>query len=256
MNQASVKGRLILAFQNTPLQYSRLIKRSVVDLIKGRGSVPNNIAKILYYGAIQNIIFNFMQNALFSMLLDDDDEQVEGKFDTAKMRAISGTMDTLLRGAGLQGAMLATVKNIIVKWYEKSGDPKGFGDVALEAANLSPSIGIKLRALSKSYKAVEYNMDEIKYKGFSIDNTYALEALTSLTSASINLPVDRLMTKIENVHAALNADYEVWQRIALLFGYSTWNLGLGKSANVELDSRSNLKNIELKDTQLEGTKLK
>ena len=256
MNQASVKGRLILAFQNTPLQYSRLIKRSVVDLIKGRGSVPNNIAKILYYGAIQNIMFNFMQNALFSMLWDDDDEQVEGKFDTAKMRAISGTMDTLLRGAGLQGAMLATVKNIIVKWYEKSGDPKGFGDVVLEAANLSPSIGIKLRALSKSYKAIEYNMDEIKYKGFSIDNTYAIEALTSLTSASINLPVDRLMTKVENVHAALNADYEVLQRVALLFGYSTWNLGLEKSANVELDSRSNLKNIELKDTQLKGTKLK
>ena len=256
MNQASIKGRLILAFQNTPLQYSRLIKRSVVDLIKGRGSVPNNIAKILYYGAIQNIMFNFMQNALFYMLFDDDDEQEAQGFTTAKIRALSGTMDTLLRGSGLQGAILATVKNIIVKWYEKSGDPKGYGDVSLEAANLSPSVGIKLRALAKSYKAVEYNKDEIMYKGFSTDNTYAIEALTSLTSAFTNVPADRLMTKVQNVGGALNSDYEAWQRVAMLFGYSKWNLGIGEYAPTELDTRSKLKHGGLRHQGLKHKGLK
>ena len=256
MNQASIKGRLILAFQNTPLQYSRLIKRSVIDLIKGRGSVANNVAKILYYGAIQNIMFNFMQNALFSMLWDDDEEQAFGKFDTAKIRAISGTMDTILRGSGLQGAILATVKNIIVKWYEKSGDPKGYGDVLLEVANLSPSIGIKTRALAKSYKAIEYNKDEIMYKGFSTDNTYAIEALTSLTSAATNFPADRLMTKVENVHNALNSDYEAWQRVAFVMGYSKWNLGIGESAPVQLDTRGKLKHSGLKHQGLKHKGLK
>jgi len=256
MNQASVKGRLILAFQNTPLQYSRLIKRSVIDLIKGRGSVENNIAKILYYGAVQNIMFNFLQNALFSMFLDDDDEQAQGKFDSAKIRAISGTMDTLLRGSGLQGAMLATIKNAIIKWYEKSGDPKGYGDVLLEVANLAPSVGIKTRALAKSYKAIEYNMDEIRYKGFSLDNTYALEAATSLTSASTNLPVDRLMTKINNVSNALSDEYETWQRIAFLMGYNKWNLGLGESAGVGIDTRGKLKIPELKASDLKVPELK
>lgn len=256
MNQASVKGRLILAFQNTPLQYSRLIKRAVIDLIKGRGSVENNIAKILYYGAVQNIMFNFLQNALFSMFWDDDDEQAAGKFDSAKIRAANGTMDTFLRGSGLKGAILATVKNAIVKWYEKSGDPKGYGDVLLEVANLSPSIGIKTRALAKSYKAIEYNMDEIKYKGFSLDNQYAIEAATSLTSASTNFPVDRLYVKTQNVADALNSEYETWQRIAFLMGFNKWNLGIGKSAEVSIDTRGKLKVPELKASELKTPELK
>lgn len=256
MNQASVKGRLILAFQNTPLQYSRIIKKSVIDLAKGRGSVPNNIAKILYYGALQNMMFNFLQNGLFSLLWDDEDEQKESKFDSAKIRALSGTMDTLLRGSGLQGAILATVKNIIIKWYEKSGNPNGFRDVALEATNLSPSVGIKMRALSKSYDAIEYNKDEIMYKGFSLDNKYALEALTSLTAASINFPADRLYTKTQNVSDALNSDFEAWQRVALAMGFNRWNLGLGESANAKMSSDGTLKIPELKTNELKTNELK
>lgn len=256
MNQASVKGRLILAFQNTPLQYSRIIKKSVIDLVKGRGSVPNNIAKIVYYAAVQNIMFNFLQNALFAALWDDDDEQTQGKYDSAKMRALTGTMDTLLRGSGLQGALLATVKNVIIKWYEKSGDPKGFGDVALELANVAPAIGIKARALSKSYKAYEYNKDEINYKGFSLDNTYAIEALTSVTSAVTNIPADRIFIKAQNVSNALNSEYEAWQRIAFAMGYSKWNLGLGESGKVSIDTSGMLKVPELSQGELVTPELK
>jgi hypothetical protein len=239
MNQSSIKGRLVLAFQNTPLQYSRIIKKSVVDLVKGRGSAPNNIAKIVYYSTIQNMLFNFMQNALFSMFWDDEDE--EGKYESASMRAVNGTMDTLLRGAGFKGALLATVKNAIVKWYEKSGDPKGYGDVLLEFANVAPSIGIKARSLVKSYKAVEYNRDEITYKGFSTDNTYAIEALTSLTSAGTNVPVDRIYQKVQNVSNAMNSDFETWQRVAFLLGYNKYNLGLkDESKPIKMDSKFNL----------------
>ena len=49
--QASPLGRLVLAFQNTPMQYARLTKKAVLDLIKGRGDAKTNISKILYYGA-------------------------------------------------------------------------------------------------------------------------------------------------------------------------------------------------------------
>lgn len=255
MNQASVKGRLILAFQNTPLQYSRLIKRSIIDLAKGRGSMSNNIAKIVYYGAVQNMMFNFLQNGLFSLFWEDDEEQLQGKFDAAKFRAVSGTMDTLLRGSGLTGAMIATFKNAVIKAYEKSDDPKGYGDVLLEIANLSPSIGIKARAVAKSYKAVTYNMDEIKYKGFSLDNQYAIEAATSLTSAITNFPADRLMTKMENVSNALNEENEPWQRIFSLLGYSKYNLGIGDGSG-GVDTRSNLKVPELKATELKIPVLK
>ena len=259
MNQASTKGRILLSFLNTPFQYSRIIKRSVIDLAKGRGNVANNIAKIVYYSAIQNIMFNFLQNALFSIIWDDDDERDEtgkGKFDQAKIRAVSGSLDTLLRGSGLQGVIISTVKNIIIKWYEKSGDPKGYGDVLLEAANIAPSIGIKARALAKSYKAVEYNKDEIEYKGFSLDNTYALEALTSLTSAATNVPVDRLMQKTENIGNALNEEYEMWQRVAFAMGYNKWNLGINDEKMVSTNAQGDLKIPELKQDELKTPELK
>jgi hypothetical protein len=255
-NQASIKGRLLLSFLNTPFQYSRIIKRSVIDLAKGRGSAANNIAKIVYYSTIQNIFFNFMQNALFSLIWDDDEEKKHGKFDAAKIRTISGAMDTLLRGSGMQGVVLSTAKNVIIKWYEKHGDPKGYGDVLLELTNISPSIGIKTRALVKSYKAVEYNMDEIRYKGFSLDNKYAIEALTSLTSATTNIPVDRLYLKMQNVANALDSDLETWQRIWSLLGYSGYNLGIKDKGKIKLDSRSQLKIPELSQGELKSNELK
>lgn len=255
-NQASIKGRLLLSFLNTPFQYSRIIKRSVIDLAKGRGSAANNIAKIVYYSTIQNIFFNFMQNALFSLIWDDDEEKKHGKFDAAKIRTISGAMDTLLRGSGMKGVVLSTVKNVIIKWYEKHGDPKGYGDVLLELTNISPSIGIKTRALVKSYKAVEYNVDEIIYKGFSLDNKYAIEALTSLTSAATNIPVDRLYLKMQNVANALDSDLETWQRIWSLLGYSGYNLGIKDKGKIKLNSRGQLKIPELSQGELKSNELK
>lgn len=234
-NQASTKGRLLLSFMNTPFQYSRIIKKSTIDLVKGRGSAANNISKIIYYSVIQNLFFNFMQNALFSIMWDDDEEKKNSKFwSTAKVRTVNGAFDTLIRGTGLKGVVLSTVKNAAIKWYEKHGDPKGYGDVALELANISPSIGIKLRSFAKAYKAIEYNPKKIKRTGFSIHNTPAIEAITSLTSAATNLPVDRLYQKSQNVANALDSDYKTWQRIAFALGYNEWNLGLGKSGKIKM----------------------
>ena len=45
--QAGVLGRLILAWQNTPMQMTRLTKKAISDLVNGRGSVEGNISKIL-----------------------------------------------------------------------------------------------------------------------------------------------------------------------------------------------------------------
>ena len=253
MNQASTKGRLLLSFMNTPFQYSRIIKKSFIDIAKGRGSLPNNIAKIAYYSVIQNLMFNALQNALFSIVWDDDDEQEQNRFNTAKMRTINGALDTLIRGTGLKGVLLATVKNAFIKWYEKSGDPKAYGDVMLELANVSPSIGIKLRALVKSYKAIEYNKDEIMYKGFSLDNTYAIEAGTSLTSATLNFPADRLYLKMQNIGNALNDEYTNWQRIYSLLGYSKYNLGIEEA---EEDTGEELKVPGLSETELKIPELK
>ena len=226
-NQASLKGRLIFAFQNTPLQYSRIITRAAIDIAKGRGDFKSNISKIIYYSTIQNALFNIMQNALFSIMFDDEDEQ-KAEDMSGTMRAVNGSMDSLLRGSGLTGAVISVIKNMAIKWYEVHGDPKQGGEIVVEALNISPPIGIKARKLMKAYKAVEYNADEIKYKGFSINNTYALEATTAITSAALNTPVDRVYQKYENLRDATLGDFEIWQRFALVFGYSKWNLGEGQ----------------------------
>ena len=70
--QASPLGRFVLAFQNVSLQNNRNMKRAILDLKNKRGDMKTNISKIVYYGAVQNIIFLGMQQALFAAYWDDD----------------------------------------------------------------------------------------------------------------------------------------------------------------------------------------
>jgi len=228
-NQASIKGRLFLSFQNTPLQYARIIKRSALNIAKNRGNFAGNVSKIVYYAAIQNFIFNFLQNALFRMWDDDDEKYVD--YTQSKTRAANGMLDTLIRGAGLYGAYIAAIKNVGLKAYELSQDQrKGRGkeyQLVLEALNVSPSIGIKARKLAKAWQSYSYNSEYFDYYGWNpIKNPHALEALTTLTSATLNVPLDRLMIKAENASAVLDSQYETWQRMAFFFGFSKWNLDL------------------------------
>ena len=258
-NQASVQGRLILAFQNTPLQYGRIIKNSVVDLVKGRGNWKNNVAKITYYGALQNLVFNFLQNALFGMWFDDDEYADEkGKYDKGKYRAVNGAMDTLLRGSGLKGAIFAGIKNTILKAIELNADPKGrykSGKLLVEALNVSPPVGIKARKLMKGWEAIQYNKQEAEYLGWSLDNKYYLQSGASITSAALNIPLDRLYIKSENVKDAMNSEYENWQRIALMMGYTKWNLGLEDEGESNDSGGLNFKNLDFGGS-LEFNKIK
>ena len=179
---------------------------------------------------MQNLVFNFLQNALFGMWFDDDEYADEkGKYDKGKYRAVNGAMDTLLRGSGLKGAFVAAIKNTVLKAIELNADPKGrykSGKLLVEALNVSPPVGIKARKLMKGWEAIQYNKQEAEYLGWSLDNKYYLQAGASITSAAINLPLDRLYIKSENLKDAMNTQYETWQRLAMLAGYSKWNLGL------------------------------
>ena len=64
--QASPLGRLILAFQNTPMQYARIMDKAGRDIINGRGDIKTNVSKIIYYGVAQSILFGALQSALFA----------------------------------------------------------------------------------------------------------------------------------------------------------------------------------------------
>ena len=87
--QASVIGKVILNFQNVTSQFNRLGKKAFQDIYNRRITKPNstqmqsdisNASRITYYFAVQNLIFYTLQTALFAMMFDDDEEDVNNLF--------------------------------------------------------------------------------------------------------------------------------------------------------------------------------
>ena len=232
--QASPLGKLILAFQNTPMQYNRLIKKAAQDLVNGRGDAKTHISKILYYGAIQNAIFYSLQNAMFAMLFDDDEEDDEDKNAKKKERVVNGMVDGILRGAGIGGAVVSTLKNVIIRFaqeQEKDNDGVFFTQpdhayTLLEALNLSPPIGIKARKLYSAAQTWEFNNEVIDHMSKTDIDNPAYDAIFTATEALTNLPLSRAYNKFSNIKEALNSENEMWKRIALALGWSSWSLGI------------------------------
>ena len=226
--QASVLGRLILAFQNTPMQYTRLMKKAILDLVNGRGDAKSNISRIIYYGAVQNLIFYSLQTALFAMMFDDEDD--EEFFDKKKGRVLSGTVDSTLRGMGVGGAVVSTLKNMIIAFHkeQQKNYNKDESAVIMELANLSPPIGIKLRKIREGERAIQWNKDLIEELPYYNLKNPVWEAGFAFTQAATNVPLSRLHGKVENLSGMFQKDLETWQRIALFMGWSKWNIGVGE----------------------------
>ena len=240
--QRSVLGRLVLAFANTPMQYTRLMKKAALDLINGRGSVKENISKIAYYGVVQNFIFSSLQNALFALAFDDEDdeemtdkerEKLEAKEQTRISRTINSMIDTVLRGSGIYGAVASTVKNVIME-YQKQ-EEKGFtGDHAytiLQVLNISPPIGSKVRKIYSAIQTRRFEKDNIEARGWALTADGKLNlgpnysVLGSLVSGVANVPLDRVVDELRSVTEALDERNKAWQRIALALGWKTWDVG-------------------------------
>jgi hypothetical protein len=65
----------------------------------------------------------------------------------------------------------------------------------------------------------------MKQKGLSLDNPAWLAA-GNVISATTNVPLDRVIKKVNNVNDALSQDLEMQERIALLAGWQSWELGI------------------------------
>ena len=226
LQQASSLGRLILAFANTPMQYTRLTKKAALDLINNRGDWKTNLSKLVYYGAVQNVIFTALQSAMFAMLFSDDDEDEKKK--EAIGRIGNGIADTLLRGSGIAGAAVSAAKNIVLEVIDQAKGKKDFEKAAMEITSLSPPIDSKLAKLQSAGRAFKYkqNREKIRELGpASIENP-AYMAAAQILSATANIPLDRALRKFENLKASVDSDTEMWQSIALALGYSKWDVGL------------------------------
>jgi hypothetical protein len=226
MQQASGIGRVILAFANTPMQYARLQKKAFLDLKNGRGDYKTNLSKIAYYGVVQNLIFNALQQAIFALAFGDDDEDQDKEKEEAALNVANGMMDSILRGLGWQGAAVSTIKNVLRETIAQYGakSPK-YEEAVWEVFDFSPPLDSKVRKMRQAARSFSWNKDEIDRRGFHIDNPSML-AVGQLVSAFTNVPLDRAMRKIMNIRQAVDSETELWQSIALLMGYSGWQLGL------------------------------
>tara|TARA_R110000764_G_C10962860_1_gene378432 strand:+ start:10 stop:1215 length:1206 start_codon:yes stop_codon:yes gene_type:complete len=235
--QASPLGRLVLAFQNTPMQYNRIIKKSIMDLQAGRGDTKTHVSKIIYYAGVQAFIFAALQNALFAMLFEEDEQQdqtsaeLDKKRDKEQLkytRIVNSMIDGLLNGSGVKGRVISTVKNTILKFIEE--DKKewnaNYTKLAVEAANISPPIGAKLRKISKAGENYGWNKKAIKEIGY--DNYFNPVYVTAATfaEAATNVPLARVVRKLDNLVEVANQNNAAWQRIGALMGWSQWDLGI------------------------------
>lgn len=230
--QASTLGRIVFAFNNTPFQYTRIMKKAALDLVNKRGDWKTNVSKIIYYGAIQNIIFSALQTALIGFMFGEEDE--EDKVDEKVATALNSTLDTILRGSGLPGAIVSTVKNVIIEYQkqEAKGDFRAdHGKTLGQALNFSPPLGSKYNRAYSALKSKKYNEDK----------EFDLKAYSSLASVTTNIPFDRVYTKIDNMKVAVNEPIETWKRVALFAGWDQWNLGIYDDLKKN-DKESNDKN--------------
>ena len=222
--QASDAGRLILAFQNTPMQYARLQKRAFQDLVNGRGDAKSNVSRIVYYSIVQSLIFNALQQGLFALGMGDADEDEKNK----KYFDISNSMiDTQLRGIGIGGVALSTVKNFLLDLYERSGRKRPeYVDAVWKLTQFSPPIGSKISRL----RSAAWNIDSKKRREkimeigpFDIDNP-AYESAAKVIAAVTNVPLDRALSKYQNIDAALSEEAEWWQSMAMIGGWPKWQI--------------------------------
>ena len=240
--QASGAGRVILAFANTPMQYNRIIKRSTQDLINGRGDWKTNVSKIVYYGAMQNLIFNALQTALFALAFGEEDEEQEDKTG----RIANGMADSLLRGLGIQGAAVVAIKDALTTIYKQANKEKGtpeFRKAISDLFGFSPPLDSKVRKLTSGLNTLSWEREKMSQEGFNLNNPAYL-AFAQVISGLTNVPLDRAIQKINNLRAVTSDSSDKWQKVALLMGWSTWDLGLpyyGVEDKVEMTPQMILK---------------
>ena len=229
--QASTIGKIILAWGNTPMQYNRIIKKATLDLVNRRGDWKDNISKIVYYGALQNIIFTTLQTGLFAVAFGEDEED-DAVMQEKTISTINSLIDNLLRGMGIGGAVVSTIKNLGIEIYDRSKRKKpDYADVALKLLDVAPPVDVKVSKFRQGLTTYEYSQrDPRREEFFNIDNP-SYSAAAKVIAATTNVPVDRLLQKAQNLEDAMDDQNQWWKRAAMFLGWPEWQLRSSKEAS-------------------------
>jgi predicted ABC-type ATPase len=227
--QASPLGRLILSFQNTPMQYARIMNKAARDIVNGRGDQKSNISKIAYYGAIQSIIFASLQTAIFAALGDDEEEE----FDKKKQKIIDSMVDGWLAGLGVAGKAIGTIERSIKEYLKQKerGFNSDHAQTIIQLLGFSPPIGSKVRKIYGAIQTEQFNKGVSEKRGLTLDNP-TWSSWGNVIEGFTNVPLGRMANKLLNIDNALDSQNQWWERAALLLGWNTWDLGI-KDPDIE-----------------------
>ena len=219
--QTSGVSKYVLAFANTPQQYFRLaqkatrtIKEKGISSKEGRAA----LAQIVWYMGIQNAIFTSLQAAsmaLFNGLGTEGEEDEERNM-------LNSAAGTILRGMGLYGAVIDSVKSVIVEAYKQEQKPvPDHVKSVMKAASISPPLSRKINDLQAIGNAYKYDRDKT-----GAESTTAT-ALARGTAVATNLPTDWLQKKMVAVGDLNDERFTSFQKLLRLMGYTEYTL-LGK----------------------------
>ena len=229
--QASIAGRVILSFQNVTMQYNRLTKKAIRDLVnrrRGPGQTQReadlgNMSKIVYYMGVQNVLFHSLQKLLFAGLFDDEEDK-KTKDKTAEVA--NGMLDSILFGLGFGGAGIATIKNVALEimLQNQKKSPK-YEEAVWKLFDFSPVLDNKVRKMRAGLKTFSWNREEIRKRGWSLENP-AYFAISQIIAAGTNIPIDRVLRKYMSLRTAVDEETKNWHKIALILGWDSYSLGL------------------------------
>ena len=167
-----------------------------------------------------------MQNR--SLKAEGDEETIDEK----AARTITGMLDMLIGGLCLGGNVVVTFKNGVLEYIKQ--DQRGWNSdhtyTILRLANLSPTIGSKLRKIYSSIQTEKFNEEAIKEMSYFNPGNPAFDVMANLISGLTNIPLDRAVNKVQNLIIAADSETECWDSFALTLGWNTWDLGIEDEA--------------------------
>jgi len=142
-------------------------------------------------------------------------------------RIANGMIDSQLKGLGIGGAAVVAVKSALMELGKQHAkDRSKYEEAVFDLLGFSPPLGSKIQKINSGLRSFSWNMKDIKSKGFSLDNPAYL-AGAQITTGLTNIPLDRVMKKLNSMRGIVNEQSALWQKVALGLGWSTWDVGLG-----------------------------
>ena len=114
-------------------------------------------------------MYGALSAGLFAIYLDEDDIFDDQDKKDKTWMTVNTMMDSQLRGFGVPGALVSTVKNTALEYHKQ--DKKGWDAdhtyTMIQMAGFSPPVSSKARKIYQSFQTVKFNEDVVSEMGWT-----------------------------------------------------------------------------------------